>query len=375
MQDVKELYETVTRQAPPRPDALERQRKRQMRRAINRKLGAIAIAAGIAALAVVTFRASWGDGGHQPGNSGATDDPFLPPHTRFLPPYATAAWFAPDATPEVDYVIDLNTGVMTPLPGAIIGSLGESRPRSDGRYAASPDGSTLAYAATAADGRYQIFVANPDGSGIRQVTQDPVAAVSPAWSPDGTKIAYAGHTRGGVPGLFVLDLASEETTTVIDGTHPWASPQFTPDGSSLLYVAGTNQRPLLRTASIDGDENTLLFEPSGGIYDSGNGSISPDGSLVTYLGSGTPASGEVEHCGPCRFVANVDGTERRVVGGWMVNPAGTWSPDGTRIVSMDASPNLPSTIVVVDVATGLGTKVSRGRSAIWLDDHTLLVEV
>jgi Tol biopolymer transport system component len=371
MHDVKELYETVTRQAPPSPDALERQRKRQMRHVINRKLGAVAVVAAIAVVTVLALRASWGDGSHQPATPGATDAPFLPPHAPFLPPYATAPWFAPSATPEVDYVIDLNTGEMTPLPGAIIESLGERGPRADGRYAASPDGSTLAYAAPAADGRSQIFVANLDGSGIRQVTHDPVAAVSPAWSPDGTKIAYAGHTPGGVPGLFVLHLGGGETTTVIDGTHLWASPQFTPDGSSLLYVAGPNQRPLLHTVPIEGGESTLLFEPSGGINDSGNGSISPDGSLVTYLGSGTPASGEVEHCGPCRFVANVDGTGRRVIGGWMVNPAGTWSPDGTRIVSMD----LLSTIVVVDVETGRGTKVSSGRSAIWLDDHTLLVEV
>jgi Tol biopolymer transport system component len=76
------------------------------------------------------------------------------------------------------------------------------------------------------------------------------------------------------------------------------------------------------------------------------------------------------------LVANVDGTEQRVISGWMANPAGTWSPDGTRIVTTeDLGPSDHSFIDVVDVATGQGTKVGFGRAAIWLDDHRLLVEV
>jgi hypothetical protein len=32
-------------------------------------------------------------------------------------------------------------------------------------------------------------------------------------------------------------------------------------------------------------------------------------------------------------------------------------------------------VVVIDVATGDASPVARGRGAIWLDDHTLLVSV
>jgi hypothetical protein len=74
-------------------------------------------------------------------------------------------------------------------------------------------------------------------------------------------------------------------------------------------------------------------------------------------------------------VANADGTGRQVIAGWMATPAGTWSPDGTRIVSMDGGDRLPSVIVVADVATRTATVVARGEAAIWIDDHTLLVEV
>jgi Tol biopolymer transport system component len=274
---------------------------------------------------------------------------------------------------EVDYVIDLNTGMMTPLPEAIIRSLGEGRPHTYTRYAASPDDSTLAYEAPGDDGRFQVFVASLDGSGIRQVTYDPVEATSPAWSPDGMRIVYEGYSSRGVRALFVLDVATGEATKVIDVPKPGASPTFTPDGSSIVYTGGANQQPELRIVPVTGGQSSLLVEPGGGIEDSGNGSLSPDGSLVTYLGSGFPESGEVEHCGPCRFVANADGTGRRVIAGWMANPAGTWSPGGSRIVTGTGYPG--GAIWVIDVATGERAEVARGGMAIWLDDHTLLVEV
>ena len=88
-------------------------------------------------------------------------------------------------------------------------------------------------------------------------------------------------------------------------------------------------------------------------------------------------------------MANIDGTNRQVIGGWMTNEAGTWSPDGSRIVAMDIlgefdmeRPEIEQlgdtdteVIVVVDVATEKSTIVAYGGSAIWVDDHTLLVEV
>jgi Tol biopolymer transport system component len=94
---------------------------------------------------------------------------------------------------------------------------------------------------------------------------------------------------------------------------------------------------------------------------------------VTFVGSGFPES-EEGHCGPCRFIANADGSNRRVIPGPGAVPAGTWSPDGSRIVV--SGRNLPPPeILVVDVATREATHVADGSTAIWLDDHTLLVEV
>ena len=69
MPDVREVYEMVTKQKPPEPGALQRQQKRQVRTARNRKVGAFAIAAAIGLAAVVDHgEPPWGrhedPGGH-----------------------------------------------------------------------------------------------------------------------------------------------------------------------------------------------------------------------------------------------------------------------------------------------------------------------
>jgi Tol biopolymer transport system component len=71
-------------------------------------------------------------------------------------------------------------------------------------------------------------------------------------------------------------------------------------------------------------------------------------------------------------MANADGTERRIIRGgcWGSHPAGTWSPDGSRIVCS----NDRGSIIVLDIATGDGSPVASGTTAIWVDRHTLLVE-
>ena len=92
--------------------------------------------------------------------------------------------------------------------------------------------------------------------------------------------------------------------------------------------------------------------------------MSPDGSLVTMTGN------EVNGPGAAVFVSNADGTQRRAIAGYGTNPAGTWSPDGSRIVCS----NYGNGIIVVDIATGDVTRVAQGRGAIWIDRHTLLIE-
>lgn len=57
MPDVREVYEMITKQKPPEPGALERQQKRQVRTARNRRFGAFVAAAVIAGIAIALILA------------------------------------------------------------------------------------------------------------------------------------------------------------------------------------------------------------------------------------------------------------------------------------------------------------------------------
>lgn len=49
----------------------------------------------------------------------------------------------------------------------------------------SPDGSQIAFARKLSESNYDIYVINVDGSGLKQLTDDPALDVLPAWTPDG----------------------------------------------------------------------------------------------------------------------------------------------------------------------------------------------
>ena len=360
MNETRDLLERVGERFAFPDEAFERLERRRDRKRRNQRIaaGAVGIAVFVAAIWAIAT------GSPSDRTQPAVTGPTVPP--------------AP-GVPEVDYVIDLNTGVMTLLPEAIIRSLGG--PLFEHHYAVSPDRSQLAYVGTDEE-EDQIFIAGIDGTGVRQVTHEPNGAWSPAWSPDGTRIAYEGLDGGHVLSLFVLDVASGESTQISGVNPPYIragdqsllpgqplEPQFTPDGSSIVYTSGSDGHPVIRTVPVAGGTSAVLIGPGGNLRDAENGSLSPDGSLVTFLG--TPI-GPPE---PQRWMANADGTERRLLPDvygipCRSNPAGTWSADGSRIVCAEAS-----RVIVVDIATGVASPVAVGRGAIWLDDHTLLVAV
>ena len=106
MPDVREAYEMVTKQKPPEPGALERQQKRQVRTARNKKLGAFAVAAAIGLAAMALFL------GTRPGGNAITpavDSPTVDPEISVAEEVATsfvAAYGAFDADQAITYLAD-----------------------------------------------------------------------------------------------------------------------------------------------------------------------------------------------------------------------------------------------------------------------------
>ena len=54
----------------------------------------------------------------------------------------------------------------------------------------SPDGTKLAYEAAGVHGWGDIYVADADGTHVREVTRSPGYESAPSWSPDGSRIVF-----------------------------------------------------------------------------------------------------------------------------------------------------------------------------------------
>lgn len=65
----------------------------------------------------------------------------------------------------------------------------------DGAPAFSPDGGRIAFASNA-DGNFEIYLMNRDGSGLRRLTRNVAEDNSPQWSPDGQKIVFSSKRAG-----------------------------------------------------------------------------------------------------------------------------------------------------------------------------------
>jgi TolB protein len=111
-----------------------------------------------------------------PGGPGPTGPP------RWSPDGGRLLFFAAQGDESLAYVLEIGQAEPVQLferPGVL-----------DSDW--SPDGKTLVFSAQDANSLFQLFEANTDGSGERQLTTSDTSKSSPLWAEDGSTIAFAG---------------------------------------------------------------------------------------------------------------------------------------------------------------------------------------
>jgi hypothetical protein len=279
-----------------------------------------------------------------------------------LPNRAAGLTFSPDGsklamqiltTPEHVEILDVTSGEMTvvPMPPSTVAG---------DQISWSPSGDRIVFPGFDGVDEF-VFVATVDGSPASAVGDgviEPSLSIwHPKWSSDGEWISFLGGTTeaessaGKVymihpdgSGLRALDTGQVEVG--VGGGGVW-SPD--PGVQRLLYVAPGNTLILFDATN---DRKTVL----------GNGfwpTWSPDGSRISYWGSGTEVVGsEGEFAGgsPSTKVypsmsgscqANSDRQDQAFCG-----PA-SWSPDGTRLIA----PDISGTSILSLMADGSGSPI------------------
>ena len=137
-----------------------------------------------------------------------------------------------------------------------------NRPGYDGGAFFSPDGSKIVWRASYPEGEaladYQrlleqglirpnaleVYVANADGSDVRQVTDNGAANFGPFWHPDGERIIFSSNMGDPTGREFDLYMIHEDGTGLEQITYTGdfdGFPMFSPDGRYLVW--GSNRNP------------------------------------------------------------------------------------------------------------------------------------
>jgi TolB protein len=82
-------------------------------------------------------------------------------------------------------------------------------------------------------GDFEIFVMEPDGTVVTQLTSNAVNDVAPAWSADGTRIAWASSGN-----ICVMDADGSNQTCLTGDPATEGDPAWSPDGTSILFERG-----------------------------------------------------------------------------------------------------------------------------------------
>ena len=135
-------------------------------------------------------------------------------------------------------------------------------PASDHSPSWGPGGTIAFVSNRGAGGRTVLYVMNPDGSGMRQLTGSEVdwSEARPVWSRDGTKIAFVSSHDFPVDNTEIYEMnadgSDEIRITRSRERDDW--PSWSPDGKRIVFAHGRLLKPEIYRINIDGSGIRLL---------------------------------------------------------------------------------------------------------------------
>lgn len=173
-----------------------------------------------------------------------------------------------------------------------------------------------------------IYSMRPDGTGLRNLTDDATDDAQPAWSPDGRLIAFAKGERccaDGEVDLFVMRADGTGLRRLTDAPGNEADPAWSPDGQRIAYTDAADAP--IDVMRADGSRKRNVPNTRGG----GDPSWSPDGRRIAF-GDRVPTEDPYDGDNNEVFTVETDGTGlTNVTDSPSQDREPDWSPDGRRI--------------------------------------------
>lgn len=225
-------------------------------------------------------------------------------------------------------------------------------------------------------GTLETWVANIDGTGLRQVTDMPEGACQPSWSPDASRLVFISPCAGNQDiykgsGLFLINADGTQMTPVPGAPGGDFDPAWSPDGKHIAFTS-LRSGVYYQIYIYNLEDHSVNAIVDSEVRDNSQPAWSPDGREIAYVGPGPQNQ---------IWAMAADGSNRRLISrlsGEFKNSNPAWSPDGNMIVftqwqeGLSGAPWLasaqakePSVTVIIERGTPM-TEASFSPDGFWM---------
>jgi Tol biopolymer transport system component len=205
-------------------------------------------------------------------------------------------------------------------------------PGFDACAAYSADGKRIAYCSGQGGGTVQVWTMNQDGTDKQQVTHMSATAIFPDFSPDGSKIVFCAGTSTFARDIYVVNSDGSDLARLTSGVGNNVYPAFSPNGRKIVFTSnrtGTSQVWLMNADGSNQRQLTFDSQPKDQVPD-----WSPNGSKIAYLAD-THGIADMGNSWGDIWVMNANGSHQHQITHDATDYGTAWSPDGTRIATLD----------------------------------------